>query len=176
MVHAEASTFAQDVTKRQVYEQIMQQADALFDGQRNWVANTANAASLLWHGLHALPPPSSAVNWAGFYVIDAKQPSQLILGPFHGQVACQTIALGRGVCGQAAASGRTTLVEDVHIHPDHIACDSGTQSEIVVPIISECGDVLGVVDIDCTELRGFDEEDRVWLEKLAALLATACDW
>lgn len=98
-------------------------------------SNTANAASLIWHGLHALPSPSNQVNWAGFYVSDPSTPSQLILGPFQGKVACQTIAFGKGVCGAAAQSQKTQLVPDVEQFSGHIACDGDSKSEIVVPIV-----------------------------------------
>jgi L-methionine (R)-S-oxide reductase len=91
----------------------------------------------LYHAYHSLPSPSSAVNWAGFYVIDSKNPKQLILGPFNGQVACQTIAIGRGVCGTAVSKKVTQLVEDVERFPGHIACDGASKSEIVVPIIQD---------------------------------------
>ena len=99
------------------------------------LSNTANAASLIWHALHALPSPSNQVNWAGFYVLDSSTPNQLILGPFQGKVACQTIAFGKGVCGAAAQSQKTQLVPDVEYFPGHIACDGDSRSEIVVPII-----------------------------------------
>lgn len=98
-------------------------------------SNLSNAASLLWHAYHSLPSPSRAVNWAGFYFVDPSSPSQLILGPFQGQVACQTIAFGKGVCGRAAQTGITQLVEDVEKFPGHIACDGASKSEIVVPIL-----------------------------------------
>jgi putative methionine-R-sulfoxide reductase with GAF domain len=103
-------------------------------------SNTSNAASLIWHALHALPKPSNKTNWAGFYVLDpsraaAGKKPQLILGPFQGKVACQVIAFGRGVCGAAAASGETQLVGDVDSFPGHIACDGDSKSEIVVPIV-----------------------------------------
>jgi L-methionine (R)-S-oxide reductase len=103
-------------------------------------SNTSNAASLLWHALHALPSPSNHTNWAGFYVLDpsraatGKKP-QLILGPFQGKVACQIIAFGRGVCGAAAETAQTQLVPDVDLFPGHIACDGDSKSEIVVPIL-----------------------------------------
>ncbi|ORY73686.1 GAF domain-like protein [Protomyces lactucae-debilis] len=174
-VHADASSFSQNATKQEVYEQVLESSIALFEGQRNWVANLANAASLLWHGFHSLPSPSNKVNWAGFYVLDPNTSNQLILGPFQGKVACQTIRFGKGVCGQTALQAETGLVKDVHTHPDHIACDSQTKSEIVVPIIAD-GKVVGVIDIDCEELEGFDEEDRKYLEQYAALLAKSCNW
>ncbi|KAK3628446.1 hypothetical protein LTR56_018601 [Elasticomyces elasticus] len=175
MVHADASNFEAGVSKAKAYEQILEQATALFDGQRNWVCNTANIASLLWHAFHSLPSPSCEVNWAGFYVLDKTVSKQLILGPFHGKVACQTIAFGRGVCGAAAQSGKTQLVPDVEQFPGHIACDDDSKSEIVVPIVKE-GKVVAIIDIDCAVMQGFDEEDQQYLEKLAHLLAEACDW
>jgi L-methionine (R)-S-oxide reductase len=99
-------------------------------------SNLSNAASLIWHALHALPSPSSKTNWAGFYVIDPSKPSsQLILGPFQGKVACQTIRFGRGVCGTAVSTKTTQLVADVEKFPGHIACDAASASEIVVPIL-----------------------------------------
>jgi putative methionine-R-sulfoxide reductase with GAF domain len=94
-----------------------------------------------------------------------------------GRVACQTIPFGKGVCGDAAIKAETQLVPDVEARPGHIACDGDTKSEIVVPIVLEAGSkVVGVIDVDCADLRGFDEVDQRWLEKLAALLARSCDW
>ncbi|EGR47846.1 uncharacterized protein TRIREDRAFT_63657, partial [Trichoderma reesei QM6a] len=167
-VHADASNFAEGVTKDDAYEQVLLQAEGLFYGQRNWAAsNLSNAASLLWHAYKSLPAPSNQVNWA------AKD--QLILGPFQGKVACQTIPFGRGVCGAAAATKTTQLVDDVEKFPGHIACDSESKSEIVVPIVS--GDKLvAIIDVDCAELNGFDETDKKHLEHLADLLAKGCDW
>ncbi|KIW03526.1 hypothetical protein, variant 3 [Verruconis gallopava] len=135
MVHADSSTFASGLSKAEVYTQVLEQAQGLFESQRNWVCNLANASSLLYHGLLSLPRPSSAVNWCGFYVVDKQNPGQLILGPFQGKVACQTIAFGRGVCGTAAKEVKTQLVPNVDAFPGHIACDSASKSEIVVPII-----------------------------------------
>jgi putative methionine-R-sulfoxide reductase with GAF domain len=99
----------------------------------------------------------------------------LILGPFQGKVACQTIGFSRGVCGKAAATAITQLVADVEAFPGHIACDSESKSEIVVPIVV-AGKVVAIIDIDCAVLNGFDEIDKLWLERLAGLLAKACDW
>jgi putative methionine-R-sulfoxide reductase with GAF domain len=94
-----------------------------------------------------------------------------------GRVACQTIPFGKGVCGDAAATAETQLVPDVEARPGHIACDGDTKSEIVVPIVLEDGKkVVGVIDVDCADLKGFDEVDQRWLEKLARLLASSCDW
>lgn len=179
--HADASNFDDGLTKEEAYEQVLMQAEGLFDGQRNWVCNLSNTASLLWHAFKSLGAPSNQVNWSGFYLIDTarKERDQLILGPFHGKVACQTIALGRGVCGTSAAEKKTVRVSDVEAFPGHIACDSESRSEIVVPIVVGSGDeakLVGIIDIDCAVLNGFDEVDQSNLEKLAALLASSCDW
>lgn len=101
--------------------------------------------------------------------------SQLVLGPFQGKVACQTIAFGKGVCGTAASTKETQLVPNVDEFPGHIACDGETQSEIVVPVVVD-GKVMGVLDIDCLAKNGFDEEDKKYLELLAQAIATSCKW
>ncbi|OAK95488.1 GAF domain-like protein [Phaeosphaeriaceae sp. SRC1lsM3a] len=175
MVHADASSFADGLSKKEVYAQVLEQARILFDGQRNWVCNFSNTASLLWHAYHSLPAPSSSVNWAGFYFTDPSQPTQLLLGPFQGQVACQTIAFGRGVCGAAAAKQTTQLVEDVEKFPGHIACDGASKSEVVVPIVVR-GKTVAIIDVDCAEMNGFTVEDQEALEELADLLARSCDF
>ena len=133
---------------------------ALFHGEPDLVANLANAAALL---REALPQAS----WAGFYLL---KDGGLVLGPFQGKVACVRIALGRGVCGTAAAERRTLLVPDVEAFPGHIACDAGSRSEIVVPILAG-GRVLGVIDVDSYEPAAFDEEDARALEVVAVQLA-----
>ena len=132
-------------------------------------SNLANTASLLWHALHSLPAPSNQVNWAGFYVLDTSNTSrdQLILGPFQGKVACQTIAFGRGVCGTAAAKVQTQLVPDVEAFPGHIACDGESRSEIVVPVVREgkvgFGLRLGSLRACSTADRG----GRSWLSSIS---------
>ncbi|KAI1380968.1 GAF domain-like protein [Hypoxylon crocopeplum] len=183
MVHADASNFADGVTKEQAYDQVLLQAEGLFDGQRNWVCNLANAASLLWHAYKSLSSPSNQVNWAGFYTLDLQATSskpQLILGPFQGKVACQTIAFGKGVCGTAAETQTTQLVPDVEQFPGHIACDGDSRSEIVVPIVvgneGQVKKLVAIIDIDCADFNGFDEVDKKYLEQLAELLARSCDW
>ncbi|KAK8180690.1 GAF domain-like protein [Phyllosticta citribraziliensis] len=180
MVHAESSTFARGITKAQAYAQVLEQAAALIDGQRNWVratCNLSNLASLLYHAYRSLPAPSSAVNWCGFYVLDpsAAARDQLVLGPFQGHVACQTIKFGRGVCGTAAATKTTQLVPDVEEFPGHIACDGASKSEIVVPIVQH-DQCVAIIDVDCAELGGFDQEDQKYLEQVAKLIAKGCDF
>jgi len=147
------------------------------------LSNLANTASLLWHAYKSLPQPSSSVNWAGFYTLvpgpASASDQTLILGPFMGKVACQTIAVGRGVVGAAAQSRRTVLVPDVLAYPGHIACDAESRSEVVVPVTVGAGEaarLVAVIDVDCAEPDGFDEVDRLYLEKLAELLGKSCDW
>lgn len=108
-------------------------------------------------------------------MVDRLQPDRLILGPFHGKVACQTIQIGKGVCGTVAAKAETLLLEDVETFPGHIACDGDSKSEVVVPIVVR-GQLVGVIDIDCAEQSGFDQVDRKGLQALAELLAESCDW
>ncbi|KAH8170555.1 GAF domain-containing protein [Sarocladium implicatum] len=146
----------------------------------NQIGNLSNAAALLWHAYKSLPNPSDQVNWAGFYVRDTSSSKpQLILGPFQGKVACQTILFGKGVCGTAAQTQKTQLVRDVEAFPGHIACDGDSKSEIVVPIVVPSDEGLrtvAIIDVDCAELNGFDEVDQKFLEELASLLAKSCNW
>jgi L-methionine (R)-S-oxide reductase len=127
---------------------------------------------LAWRCTPTFQHPLTSV---GFYVLDPSTPNQLILGPFHGKVACQTIKFGKGVCGTAAEKMETQLVPDVEAFPGHIACDGNSKSEIVVPILVK-GKVAAIIDIDCADIQGFDEVDRGALEDLAELLARSCDW
>lgn len=143
----------------QQYETVIKQLDALLTGESNVVANLSNASALLNQFL-------DRVNWVGFYVTEG---NQLILGPFQGMPACVRIPFGRGVCGVAAETKTTQLVADVHQFPGHIACDSASNSEIVVPIIKD-GNVIGVLDIDSPEKNRFDEVDQRYLEKFVETL------
>ncbi|ATI49821.1 GAF domain-containing protein [Bacillus sp. BSL6] len=141
------------------YETVIKQLDALLTGESNVVANLSNASALLNQFL-------DRVNWVGFYVTEG---NQLVLGPFQGMPACVRIPFGRGVCGVAAETKTTQLVADVHQFPGHIACDSASNSEIVVPIIKD-GNVIGVLDIDSPEKNRFDEVDQRYLEKFVETL------
>ncbi|AIK30850.1 GAF domain-containing protein [Bacillus anthracis] len=143
----------------QQYETVIKQLDALLTGESNIVANLSNASALLNQFL-------DRVNWVGFYVTEG---NQLVLGPFQGMPACLRIPFGRGVCGVAAETKTTQLVADVHQFPGHIACDSASNSEIVVPIIKD-GNVIGVLDIDSPEKNRFDEVDQRYLEKFVETL------
>ena len=146
------------LSKPQLYQNLKLQVAALFENERNFIANAANFSSLLFHSLPDL-------NWAGFYL---NRHGELVLGPFHGEPACVRIALGKGVCGTAAAERQTIIVDNVHEFPGHIACDSASNSEIVVPLIS--GDeLLGVLDLDSPSLSRFDETDARGLNELVRL-------
>ena len=151
-------------SKPEIYHELALQARGLFEGERDAIANAANLAALVFNGLDGL-------NWAGFYFL---RDGELVLGPFQGQVACVRIEMGKGVCGTAAATRRTQLVDDVNEFPGHIACDTASCSEIVVPLIRD-GKVLGVLDIDAPTRGRFDESDRAGLEQLAALWLAASD-
>ena len=142
--------------KPEFYENLLQQAQSLFLDETDLIANAANLSSLLYNSL-------SDVNWAGFYFYKNKE---LVLGPFQGLPACIRIAIGKGVCGTAAESLETQLVEDVYSFDGHIACDAASLSEVVVPLVKD-GELLGVLDIDSPLLARFDHEDKVGIEKLA---------
>ena len=144
--------------------ELVAQARALLEGERDFTANAANLASLVFHALPDL-------NWAGFYWLRG---AELVLGPFQGKPACVRIPLGKGVCGTAAAERRSVVVADVNAFPGHIACDSASRSEVVVPVIR--GErLLGVLDLDSPRLARFTEEDARALEEVAALFAAATD-
>jgi GAF domain-containing protein len=147
-------------SKAELYEELAQAAAALVAGERDSIANMANLSALIWQFVPRL-------NWAGFYRMVQ---GELVLGPFQGKPACIRIPLDRGVCGAAAASGTTQLVEDVHAFPGHIACDAASRSELVVPVIRN-GEVLAVIDLDSPEPARFDAEDAAGIERLAAMVA-----
>jgi L-methionine (R)-S-oxide reductase len=144
------------------YAQLAQELAALLAGEPDLIANAANTAALIFG---ALPD----VNWAGFYFL---RDGELVVGPFQGKPACVRIALGRGVCGTAAAERRTLIVPDVQAFPGHIACDAASRAEIVVPLVRGTA-LLGVLDVDSPRLGRFDADDASGLERLAALFLAA---
>lgn len=156
---------ASDAPQQEIHAALLQTLDALLVGERDLIANLANASALL---MGVLPN----LNWAGFYLL---KDSGLVVGPFQGKPACVRIALGRGVCGTAAAERRTVLVDDVHAFPGHIACDSASRSELVVPLLTEDGRLVGVMDLDSPLLSRFDSTDATALESFAARLMAGCD-
>ena len=141
------------------YKELNARLSALIAGVPHEIANLANASALLWESLEG-------INWAGFYRMEN---GQLVLGPFQGKAACIEIPVGKGVCGTAVAEDRTQLVYDVHQFPGHIACDSASNSEIVVPL-HRGGRVVAVLDIDSPRIGRFTEADREGLEAFAAIL------
>jgi L-methionine (R)-S-oxide reductase len=167
--------------KRAAYDELADQLAALFKGEPDLVANTANMAALIYHHLPEL-------NWAGFYFtrpfppphagegsVGAKK-GELVLGPFQGKPACVRIAWGEGVCGAAAARGSAIVVPDVDAFPGHIACDAASRSELVVPLVAK-GRVVGVLDLDSPSPGRFDDADRAGCERLVSvLLAHHPDW
>lgn len=144
--------------KPALYDELARQLEALIGGEPDRIANAANMAALIYHGLPEL-------NWAGFYFA---QGEELVLGPFQGKPACVRIPWGNGVCGTAAARAQSVVVPDVHEFPGHIACDDASASELVVPLLRS-GRVVGVLDLDSPVRGRFDEEDRAGCERLAAI-------
>ena len=145
------------------YELLAEQARALLDGERDFIANAANFASLLFHEL-------DRVNWVGFYLLS--EDGELVLGPFNGRPATPRLAKGRGVCGRAVTTRETIVVDDVHQFDDHVACDTASRSEIVIPL-REDDAIFGVLDVDSPESARFGETDRVGIERLAAAFVEA---
>jgi L-methionine (R)-S-oxide reductase len=145
--------------KRASYDDLASQIDGLLGDETDFTANLANAAAAIYHALPAL-------NWAGFYLMRG---SELVLGPFQGKPACVRIPIGKGVCGAAAKLRRSVLVADVHAFPGHIACDSASQSELVVPLIRD-DDLIGVLDLDSPLPARFDAQDQAGCEALVAII------
>ncbi|MEA1014364.1 GAF domain-containing protein [Sphingomonas sp. LY54] len=146
--------------KAEMYRQLCDAADALTDGEPDAIANMANISALLWESLPDL-------NWAGFY---RNVGGELVLGPFQGRAACIRIPFGKGVCGTAAATREPQCVEDVNAFPGHIACDSASASELVVPIVHD-GELVGVLDLDSPRRGRFNAEDVEGCIKLARIIA-----
>jgi len=149
---------------REGYELLAAQLEALLADERDFVANAAQFSAFLFHELDDL-------NWAGFYL---NKDEQLVLGPFQGRVACVRIPFGRGVCGAAASSRQTQRVEDVHAFSGHIACDSASNSELVVPLVKD-GRLIGVLDLDSPRLARFSAEDQAGIERLAEIFLRLTD-
>ncbi|MEP6637583.1 MAG: GAF domain-containing protein [Acidobacteriota bacterium] len=152
----------QAVTKSELYAGLAVQVRSLLEDERDFIANAANLSSLLYHSLPEL-------NWAGFYLL---KDNELVLGPFQGRPACVRIALGKGVCGTAAEHRQTLIVPDVHEFPGHIACDSASNSEIVVPLVKN-GNLIGVLDLDSPKRARFDDEDAQGLNELVEIFLAA---
>ncbi len=155
----------QYASKGEHYADLLSQVRGLLAGERDLIANAANFSALVYHSL-------PDVNWAGFYLFDG---TELVVGPFQGKPACIRIALDRGVCGTAASTRQTQVVHDVSAHPNHVYCDSASQSEIVVPLIKADGGLLGVWDVDSASIGRFDDADRDGMQALCAAFMAAMD-
>lgn len=151
--------------KKAFYELMLKQLEALLDGEKEPISIMANTSALLNECLEE-------INWVGFYLM---KNGELLLGPFQGKVACMHIAVGRGVCGTAVAENQTQVVEDVHAFKGHIACDSASRSEIVIPL-HKGDEVIGVLDIDSPILNRFDKEDAFYLEQVVTLIERISEW
>jgi L-methionine (R)-S-oxide reductase len=151
--------------KETFYKILNVKLEGLLSSETNWLANISNASAHLYSNLEN-------INWAGFYFLNE---GELILGPFQGKTACTRIKIGKGVCGTAVAQKTTQLVPDVHLFPGHIACDSASSSEIVIPIIKD-GVIYGVLGIDSPIKERFDEIDQKYLEAFVQKLNKYIDW
>lgn len=151
--------------KKEFYTLIHAQLNALIENETEVIPNLANTSSLLGQALRD-------INWVGFYLMKR---GELLLGPFQGKPACIHIPVGKGVCGTAVSENRTQVVSDVHAFPGHIACDSASRSEIVIPVRLK-DRIIGVLDIDSPIINRFDEEDRIGLEELVRILEAGCLW
>ena len=150
---------AASTPKPELYADLASQLEGLMAGETDLIANTANMAAMIYHGLPDL-------NWAGFYLM---RDGELVLGPFQGKPACIRIPVGKGVCGTAAQTLTSQVVPDVHAFPGHIACDAASRSELVVPLLAG-GRVLGVLDLDSPHPNRFDDQDREGCENLVSIL------
>lgn len=151
--------------KESLYQTINEQLSYLLEGEPNVLANLSNASALLKTSF-----PNTV--FAGFYLFDG---NELVLGPFQGGVSCVRIALGKGVCGESAASRQTVIVGDVKTYPNYISCDSSARSEIVVPMVKE-GRLLGVLDIDSSLVDDYDDLDLKYLEEFVSILLEKTEW
>ena len=149
------------------YEDLRAEIESVVAGETYIPARYASAASLLWQAF------SPRFFWSGFYVVDPLKPSELVVGPYQGTLGCLRIPFGKGVCGAAAQSQETLIVPDVHAFPGHIACDSRTNSEIVVPVFDAAGQLAAILDVDSEQPDAFDEIDRLGLEAICRRLLTA---
>jgi len=141
------------------YAEVAEEIAAVLEGEPDRVARMATVASMLADAF-------DSYFWTGFYVVDPAKGNELVVGPYQGTLGCLRIPFGRGVCGAAAAERKTQIVEDVHAFPGHIACDSRSNSEIVVPVFDSAGELIAVFDVDSTEFASFDSVDAEWLERI----------
>ena len=151
------------MNKKEIYKDVAGQIAAVIDGETSVTSRYATAACLLNEAFDYF-------FWTGFYVVDPLKPTELVVGPYQGTLGCLRIPFGKGVCGTSAQKGETIIVEDVHAFPGHIACDSRSNSEIVVPVYDKNGKLAAVFDVDSTEIGSFDEDDKEGLEAICKTL------
>ena len=151
------------MTKAEIYQDVAQQIAAVIAGETSITARYATAACLLNEAFDYF-------FWTGFYVVDPLKPNELVVGPYQGTLGCLRIPFGKGVCGASAEQGKTLIVKDVHEFPGHIACDSRSNSEIVVPVYDAEGNLAAVLDVDSTAIGSFDEDDKAGLEAICKTL------
>ncbi|KAL0484063.1 GAF domain-containing protein [Acrasis kona] len=161
--------------KTKFYSSLIDQIKSLTDGESNLICNLANCASLFYMEYKKYPDQFD-VNWFGFYMVDKKKPSTLVLGPFMGNIACTRIPKGKGVCGTCMEKDETVIVKDVHEFPGHIACDSASNSEICVPVHNNKGDFACLIDVDSRSYSQFDDVDKCYLENVASIIQNRCEW
>jgi len=147
------------VEKKQRYADVAKEIAAVIDGEDNLIARMATVSNILHNAFEHY-------FWTGFYLVDPNKPDELVIGPYQGSLGCLRIAFGKGVCGTAAATRQTQIVDDVHAFAGHIACDARAQSEIVTPVITAAGDLIAVLDVDSDQKAQFDETDREGLERI----------
>ena len=146
-------------TKKERYVETAKEVAAVIDGETNLIARMATVSNILHHAF-------DHYFWTGFYLVDPEKPEELVIGPYQGTMGCLRIPFSKGVCGAAAATRETQLVEDVHAFPGHIACDARSESEIVVPVFNKAGELIAVFDVDSDQKAMFDETDRAGLEAI----------
>ena len=149
------------MTKDALYEEAAKEIEAVLDGETNAIARMTTLANILHHKFEHF-------FWTGFYIVDQEKDSELFVGPYQGTMGCLRIPFGRGVCGTAAQTGETQIVEDVHAFAGHISCDPNSNSEIVVPVYDKNNALIAVFDVDSTDHGAFDATDARWLEKILA--------
>lgn len=149
--------------KSETYREVAQQIAAVIEGEPNITARMVSIICLLNEAFEDY-------FWTGYYLVDPEKPNELVVGPYQGTLGCLRIPIGKGVCGAAAQRGETVIVDDVHAFPGHIACDSRSESEIVVPINRPDGSLFGVLDVDSTRLGAFDKTDQKHLEEICQMI------
>ena len=147
--------------KKQRYAELATEIAAVIEGETNLTARMATVSNILHHAFDHF-------FWTGFYVVDPEKTAELVIGPYQGTLGCLRIPFGKGVCGTAAATRETQIVDDVHAFPGHIACDANSLSEIVVPVINNAGELIAVLDVDSDQEAMFDGDDKAGLEAIIA--------